>query len=84
MITINMVKAVEIKKDILRRQRAEEFAKLDVEFMKAVEQGNLATQQEVASKKEILRNITDMPELLNATTVEQLDAVTIESALNQG
>jgi hypothetical protein len=83
MITINMEKAVEIKKDILRRQRAELFATLDVDFMKAMESGDTAAQQEIAAKKEILRNITDKPELANATTVEQLDAVTIESALNE-
>jgi hypothetical protein len=83
MITVNMDKAIEIKKDILRRQRTEMFVKLDVDFMKAVEQADTQLQQEIAAKKEILRNITSKPELINATTVDQLNEVTIESALNE-
>jgi len=83
MITVNMDKAIEIKKDILRSQRTEMFVKLDVDFMKAVEQADTQLQQEIAAKKEILRNITSKPELINATTVDQLNEVTIESALNE-
>jgi hypothetical protein len=79
-----MEKAVEIKKNNLRQERAKVLAQLDIDFMKAVEQSNTASQQEIAAKKQALRDITDKPELVNATTVEQLDAVTIESALNQG
>ena len=82
MITINMEKAVEIKKDMLRRQRAELFKQLDVDFMKAMESGDTQTQQEITAKKQVLRDITDNVNLVNATSVEQLNEVTIESELN--
>ena len=78
MFTINMEKAKEIKKDILRRERTEEFVKLDVEFMQAMESGNTTKQAEITSKKQALRDATKHASLLNAETPEELKSLTLQ------
>jgi hypothetical protein len=74
MIKVNMTKAVEIKKEMVRQERAPLLAQLDVEFMRAVEAGDTAKQAEVAMKKQALRDATKDPIILNATTPEELKA----------
>jgi len=58
MITVNMTKAVEIKKDMIRAERDPKLAALDVEFMRAVEAGDTAKQAEISTKKQALRDAT--------------------------
>jgi hypothetical protein len=58
---INIDKAKEIQKDKWRAARKPVFEKLDVEFMRALESGDTAKQQEIASKKQQLRDITNTP-----------------------
>jgi len=74
MIKVNMTKAVEIKKEMVRQERAPLLAQLDVEFMRAVEAGDTAKQAEIATKKQALRDATKDPIILNATTPEELKA----------
>ena len=69
-----MTKAVEIKKEMVRQERAPLLAQLDVEFMRAVEAGDTAKQAEIATKKQALRDATKDPIILNATTPEELKA----------
>ena len=78
MFTINMEKAKEIKKDLLRRDRVEEFAKLDVEFMRAMEMGDTEKQAEISAKKQALRDATKHASLLNAETPEELKSLTLQ------
>lgn len=47
--------------DKLRSVRAPKLAKLDVEFMKAVETSNEVKQAEIATKKQELRDVTKIP-----------------------
>ena len=66
MITINFDKAKAITKDRLRTERAPLLAKLDVEFIKAVEQG--ADTSSIVAEKQRMRDITALTE-----TVSSLD-----------
>lgn len=75
MITVNMDKAREIKKDMIRAERKPKLEALDVEFMRAVEQDDTDAQATIAAKKQALRDATDDPAIANATTPDELKAV---------
>lgn len=79
MITVNMTKAREIKKDMIRAERAPLLAALDVEYMRAVETGDTVKQAEVAAKKQALRDATKDPAIATAQTPDQLKAVVPEA-----
>lgn len=76
-ITIDMAKAKELRKEELRNQRTPKLAELDIQFMRAVEQGDTATQQAVGAKKQALRDITSSPAFDTATTLDQLEAIVL-------
>jgi hypothetical protein len=40
-----------------------------------LETQDVAKAAEIATKKQLLRDVTKLPELLNATTVEEIEAV---------
>ena len=80
MIVVNMDKAREIKKDMIRAERNPKLADLDVQFMRAVETGDTALQTEIATKKQALRDATDDPAIANASKPDELKAV-VPSAL---
>ena len=71
-IVVNMQKAVEIKKDMIRAERAPLLAALDVEMMRAIESGDSEKQAEIAARKQALRDATKDPAILNAATPEEL------------
>ena len=73
MIKVNMDKAREIKKDMIRAERAPKLAALDVAYMKALEQGHVTTT--IAAEKQALRDATDDPAITAAATPEELKAV---------
>ena len=75
MITVNMDKARDIKKDMIRADRTPKLEALDVEFMRAVEAGDTAAQATIAVKKQALRDATDDPAIAAATTPDELKAV---------
>ena len=56
---INISKAKEIWKDRFRQARKPILEKLDVEYMRALEAGDTQKQQEIATKKQALRDITN-------------------------
>lgn len=74
MIVINMQKAKEIKKDLVRAERKPLLDALDVEMLRAIESNNLSKQAEIAAKKQALRDATADPAILNASTPEELKA----------
>jgi hypothetical protein len=76
MIRVNMDKAREIKKDMVRAERAPKLEALDVEFMRAVEVGDAAAQATIAAKKQALRDATSDPVIINAATPEELKEAT--------
>jgi len=75
MIRVNMDKARDIKRDIIRSERKPLFEALDVEFMRSVEAADLAKQAEIAAKKQALRDATQDPAIEAAQTPEELKAV---------
>jgi hypothetical protein len=55
---LNIEKAKEIQKNKWRTVREQEFKKLDLDFMLAIEKGDLEQQKIIASKKQELRDVT--------------------------
>lgn len=81
MIKINMDKAREIKKDMIRAERAPELSKLDVEYIRASEAQDTAKMSEIAAKKQALRDATVAPALVNAQTPDELKAISLSNLL---
>ena len=75
MISVNMDKAREIKKDMIRAERAPMLEALDVAYMRAVESGDTTQQAQIAAEKQTLRDATDDPAIAAASTPEELAAV---------
>jgi len=73
MIIINPDKAKAIWKDKWRVARKPLLASLDIEFMKAVETADTDKQAEIASKKQALRDVTQIE--INGNTPEEIKAV---------
>ncbi len=74
-------KAENLKREQFRRLRKPLLEALDVQFMRAIEDGDTSTTASVAAKKKKLRDVTlidlspyDTPEKLNAFTPEVLKA----------
>lgn len=74
-LTINMDKAKEIHKQRLRKAREKVFEKLDVEFMLALERENSENLSQIKKDKQFLRDITKLPEIENAKTLEELEKI---------
>lgn len=72
MISIDMTKARQIKRDMIRSERAPMLATLDVQFMRAVETGDTAAQQAIAAEKQRLRDATKHPGIDAAQTPDEL------------
>lgn len=72
-IKVNMTKAVEIHKDLLRSARQPLLEQLDIEYLKALEQGGDVA--EIAAQKQQLRDVTKDLALTTAATPEELKAV---------
>lgn len=75
MITINIDKAKEIKKESLRQQRKPLLEAQDVAFQRALESNSDTTA--IVAEKQRLRDITMLVD--TATSVEDLKAISIES-----
>ena len=75
MVTIDLAKAKEIKKQSLRQQRQPLLEEQDVLFMRAQEAGTDTTQ--VVAEKIRLRDITQLCD--TATSVAELKAISIET-----
>jgi len=72
-ITINLTRAKEIKKESLRQQRKPLLEEQDVAYMKAQENGENTTA--IVQEKQRLRDITNLVD--SCTTVDELKAVSI-------
>jgi hypothetical protein len=78
-IAVDMEVAREIQRDILRRMREPLLADLDLVFMKALEQGDVAATKEAALQKQVLRDVTDDPAIEAALTPDALKLVVPEA-----
>lgn len=79
---VQMDKAREIHRDHLRRLRAPKLTALDVEYMRADEEGQTGTKTAIAAVKRRLRDVTADPRIDAAKTPEELKAV-IPEVLNE-
>lgn len=72
MITVDMTKAKEIHKDLVRQARVEKFTALDIEFQKAQESS--ADTSAIVAKKQALRDAPAASAITNASNVTELKA----------
>ena len=77
MLKVNIEKAKEIKKDMLRVEREPLLTSLDIEVMKNITDS--VKLAEIETEKQKLRDITTKVDEL--TTIEELKEATIESLL---
>ena len=75
MITINLTRAKEIKKESLRQERKPLLEAQDVAYMRAMETGEDTTA--IVAEKQRLRDITMLCD--TATSVEDLKAINISN-----
>lgn len=73
----SMVKAREIHRGKLRRQRAPILAQMDVAYQRADEQNDKSGKRSVALDKQRLRDITADPRIESAQSLEELRKITI-------
>jgi hypothetical protein len=69
---VNLNKARIIHMDAIRIVRDEELKKLDVEFLIALENGDIPKQEKIVSQKKILRDIPQLFDLDLYNTPEEL------------
>ena len=69
---VNMDKARAIQMDHIRNLRDAALFSLDVEYMRADERGDIRRKQEIASRKQMLRDIPETFDMGVATTPEEL------------
>lgn len=74
MFTFDKNRGLELIKRRIRKKRTKLFPALDVEFMRAVEMGDVAKQTEIAAKKQALRDLTDI-NIDSVNTIEELKAL---------
>ena len=74
-VVIDVEKAKGVWQRKMREARGPLMTKLDADYFRALESGTKADQTAVATKKQLLRDVTKLPELLNATTIEEIEAV---------
>lgn len=71
-VSIDIDKAREIHKNVLREQRAPLLAALDLDYMRADEAGDTKAKAVIVAKKQVLRDLTKHPEIAAAKTPEEL------------
>ena len=71
MITIDILKAKEVWKDKIRNARTSALEKLDIDFIKAQEQGNDTTS--IVADKNILRDLPSQVDTANS--INEIKAV---------
>ncbi|NVJ92515.1 MAG: hypothetical protein HWE34_12695 [Methylocystaceae bacterium] len=74
-IAVDMVKARDIWREKIRAARVPVFNQLDADFMKALESGNVTSQQTIALQKQALRDATDDPTIDSALSPDDLKLV---------
>jgi|694.fasta_scaffold86334_2 hypothetical protein len=76
-IIINMNKAKNIWKDILREQRKPILEALDVQYIRSLERNDTKNLEKVSKKKQFLRDITQDPRIEHAKNTDDLREVNI-------
>ena len=78
-VEIDMAAARDIHRDNLRREREPKLAALDVDYMKALEQGGDTAA--IAAQKQALRDITADARIEAAATPNELKALTLDALI---
>ena len=78
-VDIDMAAARDIHRDNLRREREPKLAALDVDYMKALEQGGDTAA--IAAQKQALRDITADARIEAAATPNELKALTLDARI---
>lgn len=73
-VTTDMPKARNIHRDRIRSAREAKLAQLDVDYMRADEQGNNSLKALIAAEKQALRDLPSSPAIDTASTPEELKA----------
>lgn len=60
MINLNKNRAAEFLKQKIRKERTKLFPELDVAYIRALESGDTSLQNEIATKKQALRDATNI------------------------
>ena len=71
----DMVKARNIHRGKIREARKPKLESLDVSYQRADETRNTLLKSQIAAQKQVLRDLTAIPEIEAAATVEQLKMV---------
>lgn len=74
-VVIDIDQARNIRREQLRNARASKLSMLDVAYQRADENNNSELKQQIAQRKQALRDITAHPDLESATTVQELLSV---------
>lgn len=69
-VTIDMEKAKDIYRDVLRSVRKPALEDLDLQFMRAIETGNTTLLAEIAAKKQELRDLPANTAIDNVTSTQ--------------
>ena len=84
MITIDMKKARDITRDMIRTERISAFERLDIAYMRASEAEDKASMSEIVKIKQVLRDLPASPSIELANTPEELEHIarnSVESSL---
>lgn len=76
-LAVDMARARDIKRDMLRRERAPVLSSLDTDYMRADENNDVAEKENIAIRKQALRDITKHKALEDANTPEALERLTL-------
>lgn len=71
-IELDITKARNITRNIIREKREPILAKLDIEMLHAIEEGNIDKQQDILYRKRLLRDATKHPDIDSAIDTESL------------
>lgn len=77
----DIVKARDLHRDILRRDRQKQLDDLDLAYTRADEAGDQQQKRDVAAQKQKLRDVTADPRIESAQTVEELKLLTLTNLL---
>lgn len=77
-IEVDMPAARNIHRNNLRAERKPQLEALDVDYMKALEDGDTPAQQAIVGVKQVLRDVTADPRIEAATTPDELKALTLD------
>lgn len=82
-IYINMNKAREIWKNIIRVNRVSFLEKLDIEYLRSLEKNDIISCTNIAQRKQILRDCTKDSRINNAQTTSDLKTIYNVEELSQ-